>query len=191
MVTSCVFVKQNGAVIAVSAVLLALPSALIWVFFVMPPNISAAFVTGACALIGVAVGKYLERRQDDIEKHRIRQLPIYQDFLQFLFQMFKNEKQNGELWTEQELADCLMDFGRQLVILGSDHVITEYVKFRTIFLKKDRSGGPNTIEGMRALANLFLAIRSDLGHKNEGLGLDEILIMFVNDPEPLLAKAHQ
>ena len=70
------------------------------------------------------------------------------------------------------------EFNRGAVIWASDEVIKKRAAFRTL---ANDDGKQNA----RLIADLFLAMRADLGHDVGGMSQSDILSVFINDVEKL------
>ena len=72
----------------------------------------------------------------------------------------------------------MKDYTRKLMIYGSGDVIQAWIKIRYNHINKVDMINENVLD---LYGEFILAIRNDLGHKNNGINAKDILKLFVND----------
>lgn len=136
----------------------------------------AAVATVFVSVVSVTLGKYYERKRLIEQELRGKKIPIYEQFIDFIFQLMMSEKINGKQMSEKEMQSFFSRFTQILMVWGSDEVVKRWSSYRTLLAK-----GGATTESMFELEKLFLAIRRDTGHKNKDISRGDLLGLFVND----------
>ncbi|WP_269303387.1 hypothetical protein [Aeromicrobium sp. HA] len=165
-----------------------------WLFEGVNPTVAAAIVAAAAttivSVLGVTLGRYLERR-DQIELElRQRKIPIYIEFVEGIMKMFFNsvsesggtnlvEKKAGE--GPFDLVEFFKKMTPQLMIWASNDVVSSWSRFRR--------GADKTppIDYMFMMEDLLAAIRKDLGHNGQ-MAKGDLLGTYINDIDEVLAK---
>lgn len=154
------------------------------------PRISAALITGLIAIIAtsltITIPKYLEKRMEIEEHLREKKSQTYKELVELLFKILMGSKTNESL-TENELIKFMSRFTENLILWGSEEVIQNYKAYRMYFVNRNQ-GEALTLESINLMENLLLAIRKDMGHKNKGLQQGDILSLFINDIDEILAN---
>lgn len=143
----------------------------------------AASATVVVSVITVIVGKYYERKREIELEHRNKKIPIYEEFVEFLFKLLMSEKLNDRQMTEDEMLKFFIMFTQKLLVWGSDEVVTQWSKYRRLLINEN---DVDTSTNMFELEKLLLAIRKDTGHKNKNFEKGEILGLFINDVDKYL-----
>lgn len=149
-------------------------------FRAVAPHVNTTFVTALSTAIGSAVTLVLTKKWDRMweieQQHRTAKIPVYEQFMHFLFRVFLGSKGGGPKVTEEEMMTFIVGFTQKLIVWGSDDVLREYGRFR-----QTMTGDNQGIGIMYNLERLLYAIRSDIGHKNKGLEQGGLLKLFIND----------
>ncbi len=171
-----------------------------------------ASVTALVSVFGIVESKRREQRREIEQEHRMQKVPIYEDFMSFWFRLLlanqlsaaealdKNPqaiKRGGRDASaaigQAEMVSFLVNFTQKIIIWGSDDVVRDYANFRRRVATPDTSVIPDdigsTIQSLLTFEKLLLAIRSDVGHRNKGLKQGDLLSLFVNDIDRLLAAS--
>ncbi|MCW2785661.1 MAG: hypothetical protein JWP74_2178 [Marmoricola sp.] len=146
-----------------------------WLFADVDPTIGAAIVAAAAttvvSVLGVALGRYFERRQKIELEIRERKIPVYQGMVEGLL--------TGLLDSEEDDTSALeavfKEITPQLITWASDDVIAAWAKF-----KRD-SGESEPIALMFQFEEVLMAVRRDLGHATKNLSKGDLLGLFIND----------
>ncbi|APW61880.1 hypothetical protein [Paludisphaera borealis] len=165
-------------------------SGLIWLghylistFAGLNPNIAAAivaaFATVTVSVLTVVVGKRLEALTLITKEHRERKIPVYEDFIKFWLKYLFSGKAGDTPLSDEEVIRFLSEYTQRMMVWGSDEVIAAWVKFRYSSMNAEQQSESSKI--LVDLEQLILAMRRDLGHKNQGFKTGDILRMFVND----------
>ncbi len=138
--------------------------------------IAAATLGGVLTIAGHFIVKHLERRAAIVAQLREKKIPVYEDIIRLLFGIAFGGKGGRKKLNEQEMVKATADITEKLTIWGSDEMVQEFHGFRISAL--NQHAGYDTL---LRVANLMLAVRKDLGHKNKDIGRREILGLFIND----------
>lgn len=153
------------------------------------PRISAALITGLIAIIAtsltITIPKHIEKRMEIEEHLREKKSQTYKELVEFFFKILMGSKTNESL-TEKELIKFMSRFTENLILWGSEEVILSYKAYRMHFISRKQEE-TLTHESINLMENLLLAIRKDMGHKNKGLQQGDILSLFINDVDEILA----
>lgn len=164
-----------------------------WLFDGVNATVAAAIVAAAAttvvSVLGVTLGRYLERR-DQIELElRQRKIPIYIDFVEGIMAMFADVKRTGaptlpKTGKPKAAFDLVAFFERinpKLMIWASNDVVSKWSRFR-----RGADKTPPT-EYLFMMEDLLAAIRTDLGHRGQ-LPKGDLLGTYINDIEDFLSK---
>jgi hypothetical protein len=177
--------KTKNLVVGCAALVIlgALAAGIGWILWravvVLAPQLNAgwaaALATGIGSLLTLALTKLLDRMWQIEQQHRHQKIPIYEEFMAFLFRVFLGQK-TGESIGQEEMVRFATDFTRKLIVWGSDGVIREYGAFR-----KQSQADPSGLALAYQLEQVLFAIRRDIGHRNSGLRRGSLLALFIND----------
>lgn len=164
-----------------------------WKVFVSPNKevavaIVAAVVTILISVFSVIAAKYYERRTSVELEIRGQKIPIYEEFINFIFKIWFQEKLTGKKLTEKEMIKFLNAFTQKLILWGSDEVLKKWSKFR-VKLINEKFAQAEPHELLFDIEEILLAIRIDTGHKNKNLSRGDILGLFINDLETHLPES--
>ncbi|HEY9060821.1 MAG TPA: hypothetical protein VIO64_10025 [Pseudobacteroides sp.] len=185
--------KQNILAIAVLIVLITtiiyFLKLLYEVFIGLPKEVGApiiaAFATIVVSVITVTGGKYLEKKITVEKELREKKIPVYTDFMEFLFKILVNTREDEPL-DEKEILKFMESFTKNLIIWGADDVILNWSKYRMHNQRNNTSA--NYLNGLLQLEKVLLAIRKDTGHKNKNLKEGDLLSLFINDIDKILKQ---
>jgi hypothetical protein len=149
--------------------------------------IIAAAATVLVAVISIVLGKIYEARTTVQKELRERKTPVYEEFITFIFRILLGEK-TGNAPTEQEMIKFLAEYNQKMMVWGSDSVLREWSAWRRSLENHSLENEPHFVEGLVQYEKLILAIRKDLGHKNEDIGKYDILRLFINDLDSITKK---
>ncbi|MEG3158225.1 hypothetical protein ACKVMH_10105 [Lysobacter zhanggongensis] len=142
--------------------------------------IIAASATAFVSVVSIVLGKIYESRIAIQKELRERRVPAYEGLLNFLFRVFMGAK-IGKAPTEKELVKFLVEYNHQMMVWGSDAVLSEWSTWRKLLQESSNTEGADFVPAMYQYEKLILAVRKDLGHKNVGIEPGDILGLFVND----------
>jgi hypothetical protein len=164
----------------------------IWkIFSGLQKEIAAALIASSATILvsvfSVTGAKYYEKKQTIEQELRQRKIPIYEDFISFLFKLIGTNKTNNKQITEEDMQRFLIEFTQKLMIWGSDEVVAQWLEYRRVMIKHSEIGQPD-INDMFELEKLLIDIRKDIGHKNKNIKKGDLLGLFINDIENYLDK---
>ena len=140
-------------------------------------TVAAAVLTALIAFAGTTYAKVLEQRAATIKSHRDKKAEFYDKLVGLVMDYRVAEKTNRSVSAKDAMKRGY-EFNRGAVIWASDEVIKKRAAFRTL---ANDDGKQNA----RLIADLFLAMRADLGHDVGGMSQSDILSVFINDVEKL------
>lgn len=159
-------------------------------FLSVDARISAALITGLFAIVAagltITLPKIFEKKMEIAEQHRNRKYPMYQELLEFLFNIFMGYKL-GKQMNEKEVIEFMSKFTQNIILWGSEDAIKNYRAFRTYFMNRP-SNTSSSLEELKLMEGLLLAVRKDMGHDNKKLETGDLLSLFINDLEKYLAE---
>lgn len=144
-------------------------------------SIIAASGTIIVTLISVLVSKHLDRKAQILAHLRAKKVPIYEKIINFIFSFTFAEKLGEKQPTEKEIIKFFAEVTQELVIWGSDEIIDAFYKFRMENIDNANGIQSEPTEILFTVENLLLAIRKDLGHKNQNIPRGKLLSLFIND----------
>lgn len=145
----------------------------------------AASATVLISVFSVIYSKRWEQARTIQEGQREHKRGVYEEFMHFWFRTIASDSLGEEQPDEAEILRFMATFNQKLILWGSDELLAEYVRFRQVAaIAEDGEGSP---EAIFAFERLLYAIRTDLGHSNKGLGAGDLLRLFINDIDTVLA----
>lgn len=187
----------SGAIFALSKqlfkaiTLMAVVTALIIVFYILvlaingplktvDKTVLSALIVAFFSLITFLLSKFFELRQHQIITLRENKAKVYSKLSELFFALLKSIKLSSagneqDLKEINSLVDQIYSCNKDLIVWGSDDVVTKFVSYR------ENYRNPDLI--FSTMGNLFLSIRKDLGHKNKNLPPEELLKIFVDTAE--------
>lgn len=139
------------------------------------PEITAAIIgamtTVFAGISAVLISQAHERKRAAEEAYRLKKVELYQNFIDIVGRMMgaKNEHLSIEEVSQEELISFAFKFKSDLLLWGSPKVIKAQIFFET------ESGSGDTKRLFKAVNNLYLAIREDIGLNNSGLNNLELV----------------
>jgi len=192
----------------VAVVLLGLIGLLVGLFYAMgaglrrfsglDPTVGAALVAGSAtvmvSVITVFAGRAYERRRTVEENLRSKKIEMYQNFLEFWFNMLHSsvaaDSQQSPRQRGRQSIDpvaFLRKFTRETMIWSSDEFLKEWSLFYRKIAQLDTDEIPSSVM-LFDFEEILLAIRKEFGHKNKGLQRGDLLGTFINDIDKYLGK---
>lgn len=146
-------------------------------------SVAAAVVAGSAtvlvSILSLVVGKLLESRAKVREEHRQKKIPVYEELIEFLFQVLFAQKLGKEPLSETEINQFFAQFTPRLVIWGAGGVIKSFGDMREFSPQLAESERP--VEVMFLYERVLFEIRRDLGHSRTELQKGELLRLFITD----------
>lgn len=146
------------------------------------PEVMAAIV-GAMATIlaGVAVvllSQAHERKRAAEEAHRLKKVEIYKEFIEMVSKMLGSSNEHLEIKGPEmpELINYLFRYHSEILLWGSPRVIKAQIEFEAV------SGNVSGDEkaSFKAVNEIYLAIREDIGLSNSGLTNLELVKLYLD-----------
>ena len=146
------------------------------------PSVSAAIVGGMATvmtafMVAIFTQRQIKQRELD-EAHRERKVAIYHRFLDVLTRSLlqKNPNSHVKPINDKELITFIVTFKTEVVLWGSPKVINALYKFE----KKSKENNENPLS---IVDDLYRAIREDIGLSNSGLKKNQLVKMYLSNPE--------
>lgn len=146
--------------------------------------IVAAMATIIVSILSITIGKYYERKMIIEKELREEKIPMYEKFINFLFNLLLSNKVEGKEMTQDEMTAFFNEFTQKLIVWGSDNVVSQWSNYRRIITQYPTDTKTNMLE----LEKLLLAIRKDTGHKNKNIYQGALLALFINDIDSYIEK---
>jgi hypothetical protein len=142
------------------------------------PTVTVAVLTMMGSAASLSLGKYIEKSREIEKEIREKKIPIYSEFIDFLFRVLRMSKEGNDM-DEAEMIAFMLKFNQTLMVWGSDEVMRAWIQFRTLSTADDSPG--KALKIAKSIASIILAIRSDIGHSNVNIDERGILSTFIND----------
>lgn len=134
-----------------------------------------ALITGTLSIFSLMLSKFFEYKQTTRRYLYEKREKPYEDFISMMYRLQGNT--NGlQEYTQKEMVKDIAEFSQSLTMWGSNKVIKKWINFREKLLD-----GENGAENLFLLEDIVFEIRKDMGQKNKGLKVGDILSFFVND----------
>lgn len=154
------------------------------------PNITVSLIAGIVTLSGYFISRHIERKRIIEQQIREQKIPVYENFIAFVFKVIANKGENQV--TEEEMAKFMNDFNKQSIVWLSDKSLKALINWRKAVTNQVRLENlGDTVdpkESILALEDLFLEFRKDIGHGNRGLNKGDLLSVFINDVDLYIVK---
>lgn len=150
------------------------------------PTIAVALITGLLAFVSVIVGKFFENKYIINNKIREERQLVYIDFLGWLIDNVLYD----EISKNKQIVEEIKKQQKNMTIYASDKVLKAWCVFKDTALNSEKNKlGLSDVERTRyfilheapKIENLILAIRKELGYKNENIQPYDILKLYIND----------
>lgn len=142
-------------------------------------TVVAAVITATlgflASVIAVIIGGNLSKKREIEFQNRTKKSEAYSKFVEDILSTLVS-KDLSDQDKEKMYEKIAKDFGRDLVLWGSDEAIKAYKDFRELGKRGDVG-----VEIVFALEKVLLAIRKDLGHRNNGLTPATLLSFFMKE----------
>jgi hypothetical protein len=147
------------------------------------PNIIVAIIAGTVTIIGYFVTRYLERKKIIEQQIREQKLPAYEEFIDFIFSIFKQSKNNKQI-NDKKLEEFFWNMNKKSILWLSDRTLKSYVKWKKLtseYANHENNTDKDSLMIMTSLEDLLKDFRADIGHKNKDIKVGDILSLFIND----------
>lgn len=135
--------------------------------------------------MGFYITKFLEKKKTIEQQIREQKLPIYEEFIDFIFKVFENTKENSkEHVSEADMQKFFWKLNRKSILWLSDNTLKSYIVWRNgieDFAKNNPNNNNASVNILLDFEKLLLDFRKDIGHQNTNIKQGDIISMFVND----------
>lgn len=143
------------------------------------PTVIAAVITATLGTVAsvsaVVIGNSLTQKREIEFQNRFKKSEAYASFVGDLIETLNSTQSQDE--KNQKFIKMAKEFGRDLILWGSDETIRAYKDFREY--SKDNISKKENI--LFVMERILLAIRKDLGHKNKNLQPGTLLTFFLKE----------
>ncbi|MFH0883691.1 MAG: hypothetical protein V2A56_11950 [bacterium] len=151
----------------------------------LDPTLSGVLITVFGTILAstltIVLTRYYEYKNNVKNAIREKKIPVYEELIDFLFDILFHEKTHGTKIDEKDMITKMSAITQKLIIWSSDDVLSSYVSWRKILLKLNEAGENMHLEVIANYGILLKNIRKDLGHKNKNIKPGDILSTFIND----------
>jgi hypothetical protein len=155
---------------------------MVWALFHEIGQAPWQFITILIAFVGALITVSGNFQIQIRNEQKPKKVEIYDKVINFFFNSILASKLGQKPKTEEELIQGFADMTPDLILWGSDEVLSLYIKFRQITNNNTQGSSSNPI---LLFGQMLLAMRKDLGHQNKQIDEVSILGTFVNDVENL------
>jgi hypothetical protein len=163
-----VWVAYNILIIIWSAII-SLPTETLGIVF---PVIGTILV----GVFSLLIGRYFERKKEIEQKQREEKVITYDGFIRGWFNLLM--KKNND-------THFLPEFAGKIILWGPKDVIAEFSEFRKM---SGRNSPDKQVNLMLQFEKVLFAMRKDLGSSNKDLKEGDLLALFINDIDEVLAR---
>jgi len=155
------------------------------IFSSIDPRLGAGLIAASATIlvsvISALFSKHLERRSAILAHLREKKIPTYEKIINFIFSITFAEKLGKKQLSDKEMVKFMAEITQELVIWGSDEMITAFYTFRMMSIENTAGEKAEPFAILITVEDLLIAIRKDLGHKNKNINRGKILGLFIND----------
>jgi len=184
--------RQDTKQIILGLILLAILSYIGWItvsFFIdslknVDAKIASTIIAGMFTIFAGLAAVIITQRQIKLreiqEAHREKKIEIYSSFITTATTMVaaQNKSLGITPLSEQELVQKMFDYKKEILLWGSPEVIKAQLEFERLAEK-----GSNLI--LIGVNNIYKAMRNDIGLSNSGLNNNELIKLFIIDPNEI------
>ena len=142
--------------------------------------VATVSVTALISVVGLILSKHYEHKRDIRKEHTSKKAPIYEELIGFMFKILFAEKAGETPPNEQDIVRFLNAFTQRLIVWGNDEVIKSLCTFRDKAANRDANTDDSGMI-MFLFENICLAMRKDLGHKDNKIKKGDLLGLFITD----------
>lgn len=154
----------------------------------MPQGLGAALIAGFCTIVvstlTVVLARYYERTRELSALHRDKKILVYDEFLEGFFNIMNSNSKHSPTVSPPDIVTFLRGFTRKLLLWGSQDVINAFVKWQRHLML----GVPDA-RTIWLTQEFLLAIRADLGHRNNKLDRGLYATILLSEPTIFLEMA--
>lgn len=119
--------------------------------------------------IGFLIKHNIEKRKELMSEVTKTRRELYQRFVDLIIDIFANTR-SGKHQPENQLIRELYSFYKKYVLYASPEVIITYADYFQFLYTQESSDNKDIAVHFKKLTKILIAMRKDLGLKNNGLG---------------------
>lgn len=147
----------------------------------MPQGLVAALVAGFFTIVvstlTVVLGRYYERTRELSALHRDKKIVVYDEFLEGFFNIMHSNAEHSPTDSPPDAVAFLRGFTRKLILWGSQDVINTFLEWH-----RHMARGVPDANSILLTQKFLIAMRADLGHKNDKLDRDLYATVLLANP---------
>jgi len=148
-------------------------------------NILIALIAGTVTITGYFITRYFEKKKIIEQQIREQKIPVYEEFIEFFFKLFRNTKEKAEIDTN-ERNDFMWRMNKKSILWLSDKTFKSYVTWKNMSIKfadTEVKSEAENIKMLQLFEQLLLDFREDIGHKNKNIQKGDLFSLFITDWE--------
>lgn len=149
-------------------------------------NLFIGIMGATVTLTGFFITRYLERKKLIEIEIRNKKIPIYEEFMDFYFNIIFKKKTDKDTSTD-EIIDFFRSFNQKAIIWFPDKVLKAYIKW-----KDNLIGFSNKEMELRDIIleqeEFMKLIREDIGHSNKEISKWGISSLYINDLDTIVPE---
>jgi hypothetical protein len=156
------------------------------------PPVQAAIITAFVGFTSLIISNFYTRQREINLKLRDKKVEVYSKFIKLWIQTFlsiglKSQENSSNISTFPNNDDHIGNFTKDfkeitddLILWGSDNIIKSYCDLQKTLPNENSSSNEKTA-GLVNFGKFILAIRKDLGHRNQGIDEYDLMSFFITD----------
>lgn len=144
-------------------------------------NFKTTIITAAVTIIVYFLNKMHERTKDERDKIRENKIPIYEEIVEFFFEVLMHESLHGKSMPEKKMLTFFSKINPKLVAWADDKVLRAFSDVRYCGIDSEGDG----MEMLKRFQKLLIVIRKDLGHKSKDMDRSLAKLYLNDDVEKL------
>ena len=127
-------------------------------------NIIVAILAGTFTIIGYFVTRFLEKQKIIEQQIREQKLPIYEEFIEFIFKVFENSKSDDKM-SEEEMQKFFWKINKKSILWLSDNTLNSYIIWKNGLIESTESKEDDNSKGKKLLIDfekLLMDFRNDI-----------------------------
>lgn len=136
-------------------------------------TVKGASIAAITSIVLVLIGRFLEQKREQKQRLNAEKINVYKAFFEFYFNSFSDQKFGEGSDDPDKTLREMLEFQKNLIFWGSDHVIKEYLNFKDrlneFTIKAEEAEAPQAsaedlAKVFASVAALLVAMRKDVGY---------------------------
>lgn len=142
-------------------------------------NLFIGILGATVTITGYFITRYFERAKMIEVEIRNKKIPVYEEFMNFYFNMVQNQKE-GEKIENDDIVDFFRGFNQKAIVWFPDNILKAYINWRNNLVNFSQSKS-DLKQVILDQEEFMKDIRVDIGHKNKDIEKWEISSLYIND----------